>query len=104
MCESSPDVYGRDGQPPTYQALECAQYCLSISSGPEAPPALDSMVTVSVSGARTLNGGHTAPVVVTEADGAAGEDLAAVRDLGGAGTPVYVASPDGSVRLTVSAD
>lgn len=55
-------------------------------------------------GARTLNGGHTAPVVVTEADGAAGEDLAAVRDLGGAGTPVYVASPDGSVRLTVSAD
>ena len=43
-------IYGRDGQPSTYQALECAQYCLGISIGLEVPPALDSMVTVSVSG------------------------------------------------------
>ena len=30
------------------------------------------------------------------------EDLAAVRDLGGAGTPVVVAGPDGTVRRTLA--
>jgi hypothetical protein len=51
------------------------------------------------SGAKSLE----AAAVVTEADGAAPEDLAAVRDLGGADTPVLVAGADGVVRLTVSA-
>ncbi|MER6367454.1 hypothetical protein ABT255_03575 [Streptomyces mirabilis] len=50
VCESSPDVYGPDGMPPTYQLLECAEYCLCISSDIESPPAIDAMVTLSVSG------------------------------------------------------
>ncbi|MEU6594805.1 hypothetical protein ABZ923_37360 [Streptomyces sp. NPDC046881] len=50
VCESSPDVYGPDGQPATYELLECAEYCVCISSDIESPPALDAMVTLSVSG------------------------------------------------------
>ncbi|MFH0175804.1 cytidine deaminase [Streptomyces cacaoi] len=62
--------------------------------------ALRTAVAMAVaSGAESLE----AAAVVTAAEGAAEADLAAVRDLGGAGTPVLVASPDGTVRLTVSA-
>ncbi|MEU7323434.1 hypothetical protein ABZ682_23210 [Streptomyces griseoviridis] len=50
VCESSPDVYGRDGQPPTYRMLECSEYCVCISTDIESPPAVDAMVTLSVSG------------------------------------------------------
>ncbi|MFE2492059.1 hypothetical protein ACFXGR_54730 [Streptomyces mirabilis] len=45
VCESSPD-----GMPPTYQLLECAEYCVCISSDIESPPPIDAMVTLSVSG------------------------------------------------------
>lgn len=51
------------------------------------------------SGATSLE----AAAVVTEAEAASVEDLAAVRDLGGAETPVLVAGFDGVVRLMVSA-
>jgi hypothetical protein len=51
------------------------------------------------SGAKSLE----AAAVVTEAEAVAAEDLAAVRDLGGAQTPVLVAGPDGVVHLTVTA-
>ncbi|WP_030314734.1 cytidine deaminase [Streptomyces sp. NRRL B-3229] len=62
--------------------------------------ALRTAVAMAVaSGAKSLE----AAAVVTEAETAAPEDLAAVRDLGGAGTPVLVAAPDGTVQLTVSA-
>ncbi|MDH6450067.1 MULTISPECIES: cytidine deaminase [unclassified Streptomyces] len=62
--------------------------------------ALRTAVAMAVaSGAKSLE----AAAVVTEAEAAAPEDLAAVRDLGGAGTPVLVAAPDGTVRLTQSA-
>ncbi|CAM5413717.1 cytidine deaminase [Streptomyces aurantiogriseus] len=62
--------------------------------------ALRTAVAMAVaSGAKSLE----AAAVVTDADAVSTEDLAAVRDLGGAGTPVLVASPDGTVRLTVSA-
>ncbi|MDX3311102.1 cytidine deaminase [Streptomyces sp. ME08-AFT2] len=62
--------------------------------------ALRTAVAMAVaSGARSLE----AAAVVTSAEAAAGDDLAAVRDLGGPGTPVLLASPDGTVRLTVSA-
>ncbi|MEH0544283.1 cytidine deaminase [Streptomyces sp. NPDC054884] len=62
--------------------------------------ALRTAVAMAVaSGARSLE----AAAVVTSAEEAAGDDLAAVRDLGGPGTPVLLASPDGTVRLTVSA-
>ncbi|MFJ4768550.1 cytidine deaminase [Streptomyces sp. SID4919] len=52
------------------------------------------------SGAESLE----AVAVVTEAEAlAAGdEDLAAVRDLAGPGTPVFVAGPDASLRAVLS--
>ncbi|NMO38136.1 cytidine deaminase [Streptomyces sp. GMY01] len=59
--------------------------------------ALRTAVAMAVaSGATSLE----AAAVVGEAEGLAPEDLAAVRDLGGAGTPVLLAGPDGAVRLT----
>ncbi|MCX4762057.1 cytidine deaminase [Streptomyces sp. NBC_01275] len=62
--------------------------------------ALQTAVAMAVaSGATSLE----AAAVVTVAEAAAEVDRAAVADLGGAGTPVLVASPDGTVRLTVSA-
>ncbi|MDQ0990838.1 cytidine deaminase [Streptomyces sp. V3I7] len=82
----------RDETGRTYVAGTVALDSLKLS-------ALRTAVAMAVaSGARSLE----AAAVVTEADGAAPEDLAAVRDLGGAGTPVLVAGPDGAVRLTVS--
>lgn len=57
--------------------------------------ALRTAVAMAVaSGAKSLE----AAAVVTEAAAASDEDRAAVRDLGGAGTPVLVAGPDGSLR------
>lgn len=62
--------------------------------------ALRTAVAMAVaSGAKSLE----AAAVVTEAESASDEDRAAVRDLGGAKTPVVIASPDGTVRATVSA-
>ncbi|MFC8828725.1 cytidine deaminase [Streptomyces sp. NPDC057137] len=62
--------------------------------------ALRTAVAMAVaSGATSLE----AAAVVTDAEAASDEDRAAVRDLGGAGTPVLVAAPDGTVRSTVSA-
>ena len=62
--------------------------------------ALRTAVAMAVaSGAKSLE----AAAVVTVADGVSAEDLAAVGDLGGPGTPVLVAGVDGVVRLTVSA-
>ncbi|MGW5633808.1 cytidine deaminase [Streptomyces sp. NPDC003832] len=62
--------------------------------------ALRTAVAMAVaSGAKSLE----AAAVVTQAGTVAAEDLAAVRDLGGAGTPVLLAGPDGTVRETVSA-
>ncbi|WP_317443240.1 cytidine deaminase [Streptomyces collinus] len=62
--------------------------------------ALRTAVAMAVaSGARSLE----AAAVVSEAEALPAEDLAAVGDLGGAGTPVLLAAPDGTVRLTVSA-
>ncbi|WP_329217182.1 cytidine deaminase [Streptomyces sp. NBC_01485] len=62
--------------------------------------ALRTAVAMAVaSGAKSLE----AAAVVTEAAGAADADRAAVADLGGAGTPVLVAGPDGTLRDTVTA-
>ncbi|MHC3473292.1 cytidine deaminase [Streptomyces sp. 7R007] len=62
--------------------------------------ALRTAVAMAVaSGAKSLE----AAAVVTEAESASAQDRAAVRDLGGAGTPVLVAGPDGTVRSTVTA-
>ncbi|MFG3012523.1 cytidine deaminase [Streptomyces cinerochromogenes] len=62
--------------------------------------ALRTAVAMAVaSGASSLE----AAAVVSEAESLPEEDLAAVADLGGAGTPVLLAAPDGTVRVTVSA-
>ena len=50
------------------------------------------------SGAKSLE----AAAVVTEAETAADDDRAAVRDLGGAGTPILLAGPTAPLR-TVAA-
>ncbi|MDX3384135.1 cytidine deaminase [Streptomyces niveiscabiei] len=61
--------------------------------------ALRTAVAMAVaSGAESLE----AAAVVTAGEDVAEEDLAAVRDLGGAGTPVVVAGPDGTVRRTLA--
>ncbi|MGX2997309.1 cytidine deaminase [Streptomyces sp. JNUCC 64] len=62
--------------------------------------ALRTAVAMAVaSGATSLE----AAAVVTAEPSATDEDLAAVRDLAGAGTPVHLAGPDGTPRLTVTA-
>ncbi|MFD7547684.1 cytidine deaminase [Streptomyces sp. NPDC059816] len=61
--------------------------------------ALRTAVAMAVaSGATSLE----AAAVVTGELTAPDEDLAAVRDLGGAGTPVHLAAPDGTPRSTVT--
>ncbi|MEW1719886.1 cytidine deaminase [Streptomyces sp. NPDC093109] len=62
--------------------------------------ALRTAVAMAVaSGATSLE----AAAVVTAAGAVPDEDLAAVRDLGGPGTPVLVAGPDGTPTRTVTA-
>lgn len=62
--------------------------------------ALRTAVAMAVaSGAASLE----AAALVSDAESVTDEDLAAVADLGGAGTPVLLAGPDGVVRVTVSA-
>ncbi|MFH8792663.1 cytidine deaminase [Streptomyces sp. NPDC017941] len=58
--------------------------------------ALRTAVAMAVaSGAESLE----AAAVVSGAEALCAEDLAAVRDLGGSGTPVFLAGADGVVRL-----
>ena len=62
--------------------------------------AVQTAVAMAVaSGAKGLE----AAVVVTAAQAPAAADLAAVRDLGGAGTPLLLAGPDGVLRGTTPA-
>ncbi|MBL1098218.1 cytidine deaminase [Streptomyces coffeae] len=83
----------RDETGRTYVAGTVALDSLRLS-------ALRTAVAMAVaSGAKSLE----AAAVVTEAGTAPDEDRAAVRDLGGAGTPVLVADPDGTVRATLPA-
>ncbi|TDT41090.1 hypothetical protein EV562_102483 [Streptomyces sp. BK208] len=83
----------RDETGRTYVAGTVALDSLKLS-------ALRTAVAMAVaSGAKSLE----AAAVVTESESASAEDRAAVRDLGGPGTPVLVAGPDGTVRTAVSA-
>ncbi|RVU19192.1 cytidine deaminase [Streptomyces antnestii] len=83
----------RDETGRTYVAGTVALDSLKLS-------ALRTAVAMAVaSGAESL---EAAAVVSAEAE-LLPEDLAAVRDLGGAGTPVLLAGPDGSVRVTAGA-
>jgi len=92
----------RDANGRTYAAVTVSLPSLRLS-------ALEVAVAMAVaSGAGGLEAaavvtGH-GPVaepeapVGTDLDGVGGHDLGAVRDLGGAGLPVFVAAADGSVR------
>ncbi|WP_437069228.1 cytidine deaminase [Streptomyces sp. enrichment culture] len=83
----------RDDTGRTYVAGTVALDSLRLS-------ALQTAVAMAVaSGARSLE----AAAVVTESGGVSDQDRAAVRDLGGARTPVLVAGPDGTVHTTVTA-
>ncbi|MFK4064572.1 cytidine deaminase [Streptomyces sp. NPDC029674] len=78
----------RDETGRTYVAGTVALDSLQLS-------ALRTAVAMAVaSGAESLE----AAAVVSGAEKVSDEDLAAVRDLGGAGTPVFLAGPDGEVR------
>ncbi|MER8028208.1 cytidine deaminase [Streptomyces bauhiniae] len=84
----------RDSTGRTYTAGTVSLPSLQLS-------ALRTAVAMAVaSGAESLE----AAAVVSEAEGVAAEDLAAVTDLGGAGTPVLLAGVDGVVRSTVTTD
>lgn len=81
----------RDETGRTYVAGTVALDSLKLS-------ALRTAVAMAVaSGAQSLE----AAAVVSGADALPEEDVAAVRDLGGAGTPVFLAGTDGNVRETV---
>lgn len=83
----------RDETGRTYVAGTVALDSLRLS-------ALQTAVAMAVaSGATSLE----AAAVVSEATEVPDGDRAAVRDLGGAGTPVLLAGPDGAVRATVAA-
>ncbi|MER7171081.1 MULTISPECIES: cytidine deaminase [Streptomyces] len=83
----------RDETGRTYVAGTVALDSLKLS-------ALRTAVAMAVaSGAQSLE----AAAVVSSVEALAAEDLAAVRDLGGAGTPVLLAGPDGTVRSTTPA-
>jgi hypothetical protein len=83
----------RDETGRTYVAGTVALASLELS-------ALRTAVAMAVaSGAKSLE----AAAVVTEAESVSEQDLAAVRDLGGEGTPVLLAGPDGTVRGMVTA-
>ena len=83
----------RDETGRTYVAGSVALESLKLS-------ALQTAVAMAVaSGAKGLE----AAAVVSAAEAVAVADLAAVRALGGTGTPVLLAGPDGTLRLTTPA-
>ncbi|MEU3713974.1 cytidine deaminase [Streptomyces catenulae] len=83
----------RDETGRTYVAGTVALESLKLS-------ALQTAVAMAVaSGAQSLE----AAAVVTDAEHAAAADRAAVADLGGPETPVLVAGPDGTLRITAPA-
>ncbi|MEU9191214.1 cytidine deaminase [Streptomyces sp. NPDC048484] len=83
----------RDDNGRTYVAGTVALPSLRLS-------ALRTAVAMAVaSGATSLE----AAAVVSEGESVPDEDLAAVRDLGGAATPVLLAGTDGAVRSVVTA-
>ncbi|MEU9984422.1 cytidine deaminase [Streptomyces sp. NPDC050856] len=83
----------RDETGRTYVAGTVALESLRLS-------ALQTAVAMAVaSGATSLE----AAAVVTDSETASDADRAAVRDLGGADTPVLLAGPDGELRAALTA-
>ncbi|WP_208867562.1 cytidine deaminase [Streptomyces himastatinicus] len=82
----------RDETGRTYVAGTVALDSLQLS-------AVRTAVAMAVaSGAKSLE----AAALVTDAETATDEDRAAVRDLGGAGTPILLAGTDGTLRASLS--
>ncbi len=77
----------RDETGRSYVAVSVALPSLRLS-------ALRAAIAMAVAGGAR---GLEAAAVVTEAAGVSDEDRAAVRDLGGAGTPVFRTGPDGTL-------
>jgi hypothetical protein len=50
MSESSPDVWGRDGAPPTWRPLDCPSYCVCVEVDALVNPAANATLSVSLSG------------------------------------------------------
>ena len=50
VCESSSDVYGRDGLPVSFKPLSCATYCLCVETDVANPPSPNAVISVGVSG------------------------------------------------------
>jgi hypothetical protein len=83
-------VRDRDGR--TYAAATVDLPSLQVS-------ALQTCVAMAVASGSS---GLEAAVVLTDAGGAAETDLAALRDLGGAGVVVHVGDPRGAVTASTS--
>ena len=82
----------RDGTGRTFSGATVSLPTLAIS-------ALALAVAQAAAGGST---GLEAAVVVTASGDVGAADLAAVRDLGGAGVPVHLTGPDAVLRLTRS--
>jgi cytidine deaminase len=82
----------RDDTGRTYAACTVDLTSLSLT-------ALQAVVATAVSSGATA---MEAAAVVTDAGSVDAPSLAAVVDLGGTGTPVFLAGPDGVLRRTVT--
>ncbi|MFC8466012.1 hypothetical protein [Streptomyces sp. NPDC057250] len=50
QCETSGDVYGHEGGPPSWKPLDCGTYCVCIETDALRPPADDAEIVFGVSG------------------------------------------------------
>ncbi|MGW2100349.1 hypothetical protein ACWCPX_22125 [Streptomyces olivaceoviridis] len=49
-CAPATTVFGRDGAPPSWPVLDCAEYCLLLETDSFEPPAADTRLSLAVSG------------------------------------------------------
>jgi hypothetical protein len=49
-CSSATTVFGRDGAPPSWPVLDCAEYCLLLETDAFETPAVDARLSFAVSG------------------------------------------------------
>ncbi|MDP4512058.1 hypothetical protein [Nonomuraea turcica] len=50
VCETSGDVWGADGSPPTWRPLSTGTYCICVETDALFLPAADAAVSVAVTG------------------------------------------------------
>ncbi|MER6632334.1 hypothetical protein ABT301_29640 [Streptomyces sp. NPDC000987] len=49
-CSSANTVFGRDGAPPSWPILDCAEYCVLLEADSFNPPAVDARLSFAISG------------------------------------------------------